>query len=795
MRTPKETKIPGFPQLPADASPAMRRYLESVAEALEIRLGRRGDSRDRAITARELIDSGLAVEGKPFILGQSQSSLLPIGTDVNETSLPTAPTGFGATGAYSVVILEWDAANYFPHAYTEVWRHTADQLADAVLVGISHGMMFTDQVGGGQANYYWVRHVNTRNQKGPWNSSAGTFAETAIDVAFILELLTGSITEDAFYQGLTDKIDLIDAHELSIADIELAVSTVETNLATAQSAIATAQVTIAANQNDITSLETVTATQTSLITNLNTTVGSNSSNITTLQQTTATNASDITSLETTVNHPTTGVGATASALSGLQTTVTSQGNSITTNASDITNLETTVNHPTTGVDATAGAVSTLSNTVTQQGNNISTNASDITSLETTVNDPTTGVNATAGGLSSLSTTVTTQGTSITSHGSRLNALESTVNDPSTGLSATATGLSNLTTTVTSQAGTISANAQDINAIEITIGSSTSGLVQQINTVESSVNTVTGQISTLSSSVNQVNTTVNGFSTTVSQNSTSIDGIEGEYAVKIDSNGTVAGFGLINGGSSSSAFYVRADKFAIGNTAGSSQLPFIVTTSAQFLNGQYVPAGVYIQDAFIKNGVITSAKIGLLAVDTAQMANLAVTTGKIDNLAVTGAKIDNATITTAKIGDAQITSALIGDLQVDTLKIANQAVTVPSGVNQDTFLTLSTAWQTVCSITVNMGTGVQAVLVSAFHNFQNTSQTSTQYDIAMKIEANGSGGGSVAQTHNNQTSVLSSMAKYGALTGNVLFTIQVKKNASAGTYLARNSGLLVQGIKK
>jgi trimeric autotransporter adhesin len=363
------------------------------------------------------------------------------------------------------------------------------------------------------------------------------------------------------------------------------------------------------------------------------------------------------------------------------------------------------------------------------------------------------------------------------------------------LSATATGLSNLTTTVTSQAGTISANAQDINAIEVTIGSNSSGLVQQINTVESSVNTVTGQISTLSSSVNQVNTTVNGLSTTVSQNSTSIDGIEGEYAVKIDSNGTVAGFGLINGGSSSSAFYVRADKFAIGNTAGSSQLPFIVTTSAQFLNGQYVPAGVYIQDAFIKNGVITSAKIGLLAVDTAQMANLAVTTGKIDNLAVTGAKIDNATITTAKIGDAQITSALIGDLQVDTLKIANQAVTVPSGVNQDTFLTLSTAWQTVCSITVNMGTGVQAVLVSAFHNFQNTSQTSTQYDIAMKIEANGSGGGSVAQTHNNQTSVLSSMAKYGALTGNVLFTIRVKKNASAGTYLARNSGLLVQGIKK
>ena len=392
--------------------------------------------------------------------------------------------------------------------------------------------------------------------------------------------------------------------------------------------------------------------------------------------------------------------------------------------------------------------------------------------------------------------MSTQDGVITSHGSRLNTLESSVNDPATGLTATATGLSNLTTTVTSQAGTISANAQDINAIEITIGSSTSGLVQQINTVESSVNTVTGQISTLSSSVNQVNTTVNGLSTTVSQNSTSIDGLEGEYSVRINSNGMVAGFGLVNN-STSSKFYVRADEFAIGNTTNISDwdIPFIVRTSPTTIGGETIGTGVYIKDAFIQNGTISTAKIGDLAVDVAKIGNLAVTGAKIANATITTAKIGDAQITTAKIGDAQITNAKIGNLQVDTLKIANQAVTVPSGVNQDTFLTLSTAWQTVCSITVNMGTGVQAVLVSAFHNFQNTSQTSTQYDIAMKIEANGSGGGSVAQTHNNQTSVLSSMAKYGALTGNVLFTIKVKKNASAGTYLARNSGLLVQGIKK
>ena len=54
-----KTNVPTIPEIPSDVSPSVKLWLQSTKEALEIRLGRRGDPRDRAITLRELIESGL----------------------------------------------------------------------------------------------------------------------------------------------------------------------------------------------------------------------------------------------------------------------------------------------------------------------------------------------------------------------------------------------------------------------------------------------------------------------------------------------------------------------------------------------------------------------------------------------------------------------------------------------------------------------------------------------------------------------------------------------------------------
>ena len=56
------TKVPSIYKIPSKADPELKQFAESIKEAVEVRLGRRGDPRDRAITLRELIDSGLATE-------------------------------------------------------------------------------------------------------------------------------------------------------------------------------------------------------------------------------------------------------------------------------------------------------------------------------------------------------------------------------------------------------------------------------------------------------------------------------------------------------------------------------------------------------------------------------------------------------------------------------------------------------------------------------------------------------------------------------------------------------------
>jgi len=50
------TKIPGIPIVPQNTDPALRRYLQTLSEILEVRLGIRGTSIDRAVTLRELVD-------------------------------------------------------------------------------------------------------------------------------------------------------------------------------------------------------------------------------------------------------------------------------------------------------------------------------------------------------------------------------------------------------------------------------------------------------------------------------------------------------------------------------------------------------------------------------------------------------------------------------------------------------------------------------------------------------------------------------------------------------------------
>ena len=88
----------------------------------------------------------------------------------------------------------------------------------------------------------------------------------------------------------------------------------------------------------------------------------------------AVNQTDISTLQTVVNDPHTGVTATASGLSLLDTTVTGISGDLTATTNQLTALQSTVNDPTTGLAATASVASGASTTA-------AANANGITNLE------------------------------------------------------------------------------------------------------------------------------------------------------------------------------------------------------------------------------------------------------------------------------------------------------------------------------------------------------------------------------------------------------------------------------
>lgn len=219
QRTVKPTKVPGIPKPPSDVPASLQRYLSNLGEALEIRLGRKGDVRDRAITLRELIDSGMAVDltNNPYDPnnpgGDFGGNNDPEG---NLAESPTAPTGFSVTAGFANVGVFWDHPEnqYRGHSYTEVYRADDDTLSTAQLIGSTPGNSLTDFIGSVTTQttyYYWARHVNVNNVQGPFNANAGTAATLEPSPDYLLELLVDSIESTHLVQSLRDPISNLPA--------------------------------------------------------------------------------------------------------------------------------------------------------------------------------------------------------------------------------------------------------------------------------------------------------------------------------------------------------------------------------------------------------------------------------------------------------------------------------------------------------------------------------------------------------------------------------------------------------
>ena len=193
-----ETKIPALKNIPAQVDRETGLALESIKEALEVRLGRRGDPKDRAVTLRELIDSGLATDlaQEPYNPNTGATGFAPLREKPGDVVVPPAPTVLTASGLFTDVLLSWNqstnTAPYGNHAFTEIWRSQSEDLSSAVLVGTTSAFIYTDKgLEYDSTYYYWVRFVSTSNTPGPWSNmaSATTVENIGATMAALSETL------------------------------------------------------------------------------------------------------------------------------------------------------------------------------------------------------------------------------------------------------------------------------------------------------------------------------------------------------------------------------------------------------------------------------------------------------------------------------------------------------------------------------------------------------------------------------------------------------------------------------
>lgn len=191
--------------IPAVEDATLQTWIKSIDSAVQAVV-------KKAVTKADLVDIGLAK-----INNGNLESLLPKEPDYNPT-VPKAVLNLEANGAYSSVTVDWETPPSKLFGHNAVYRSEVDDFGTAVQIGSTLGDVYTDYVGNGIKAYYWVRTISKYGVEGELAPSV--YAETSIDIAYLLEQLTGQINASQFDQSLRSKIDSIYTEAAAKIEIE-----------------------------------------------------------------------------------------------------------------------------------------------------------------------------------------------------------------------------------------------------------------------------------------------------------------------------------------------------------------------------------------------------------------------------------------------------------------------------------------------------------------------------------------------------------------------------------------------
>lgn len=611
-----ETKIPSIYRVPSNVEPELKRYLESVQEAVEVRLGRRGDELDQAVTYRDLIDSNLA---------QRASRLNRVIEPITEDPTPsmpfnTVPQNVQASGAFTKILVTWDdhqMGSLFARA--EIWRAGIDDLNAAQLQASVYGSVWTDTVDYNTTMYYWVRFVQRPTSVsgdetfGQFSSPAAS-ATTAQDIGSVMTSLSETLQDLPGYATLNSSItsavviiqatsaptQRTDGTALRAGDIW-----VDTDDNYQQYVRNTANdAWVKARDASLVSLVGATSFTGSTLTGA---MASAQSDISTLTTTTSSHATSISNLNTSVavkravyrsdNEPSGGTYSagdlwvdtndnnkmyqyTGSAWTSARDTFLATSNDINTVNASVA-LKARVyrqdDAPSSGMAAGDLWVDTNDNNQLYQYNG----SSWVTARDQAL--------ATASQLNVVSATAT----------SAENSANSKIKVFRQDDAPTATTV-----------GDIWIDTNDSNKMYIASATGSSNWVESGDS----------RIASSAASVTSLSTAV-----------TNLQGdADASYVLQVNANGAVAGMVIessAQGATSFTSIAFQADAFSIWDGSGDADnssnrtAPFIVITSPQTVGGETVAPGTYIESAFIQNGSITNAVIADATIETGKIVSL------------------------------------------------------------------------------------------------------------------------------------------------------------------------------
>ncbi len=550
---------------------------------------------------------------------------------VNETpdlSPPPALENLTADGGYGIVFLRWDPARDRRYGYAEIWRSSTNNIGTAVMVATAAGNLYPDEVQDQSTFYYWVRAVNkwdtsVKSAYTP-NGTTGVAATTAPDVDYLLEALAGAISQSQLAGALSSRIDLIDAGSGTPGSVNARI-VAETNARTAgDTALATSISALAVSSDP------------------------------------GFDWAKIWYFDTTVEGWTSNGGSPTVSAGGYLRPANSGSDPQLISPAGLAISAATYAQVKVRVQRVG--------TPTWEGRLYWKRTGDATwdiGRSVTAAEPTW-----TGGLGAVVFAPTWNGT--------IDQIRLDL-----GAAADNTNRHELDWAAVGRSAPGASTAMVADLEQTKIGYCVIGGVATDQTSKAACELAGGTWSVglpIATAVRQVAVNDGGGSVALEQRfvaqRTTNQGLLGQYTVKIDANGRVAGFGLAStvsaAGVGTSDFAIRADRFYIAPPGGVDFgiAPFTVLTSPTVINGDTVPAGTYIADAFIRNAAITGAKIATATITDANIASLDAFKITVDSLVGRMAQITTGEFQQIFATKAVITDANIVDGTITTAKIAN-----------------------------------------------------------------------------------------------------------------------------